>query len=158
MIQFDKYNPIYNPIIAQCYIPQYCHKTWDIEKYTMHIIKPIKVKKIDCEERPRCIRPLFVLFLHYVISYLASNVIIKWSPPSDAYMCQWTGSAFVQIMACRLVSAKPLPEPMPAYCWLDSWEQISVKFKSEFYHFHWRKCIWKCPLRNGGHLVSASMC
>ena len=49
-------------------------------------------------------------------------------------------------MACRLFSAKPLPEPMLAYCQLDSWEQISVKFQSEFYHFHSRKCIWKCCL------------
>ena len=25
-------------------------------------------------------------------------------------------------------------------------------------HFHSRKCIWKCSLRNGVHFVSASMC
>ena len=49
-------------------------------------------------------------------------------------------------MACRLVSAKALPEPMLPYCQLDSWEQISVKFESEFYHFHSRKCIWICRL------------
>ena len=27
-----------------------------------------------------------------------------------------------------------------------SWEQISVKFESEFSHFHSRKCIWTCHL------------
>ena len=27
-----------------------------------------------------------------------------------------------------------------------------MKFKSEFKHFHSRKCIWKCCLRNGVHL------
>ena len=27
----------------------------------------------------------------------------------------------------------------------------------KFIHFHWRKCIWKCRLEKGGHLVSASM-
>ena len=27
-------------------------------------------------------------------------------------MRQWTGSALVQVMACRLFGAKPLPEPM----------------------------------------------
>ena len=59
-------------------------------------------------------------------------------------MHQWIGSALLQIMACRLFGAKPLSEPMLAYCQLDSWEQISVK--SEFYHFHSRKCIWKCRL------------
>ena len=66
------------------------------------------------------------------------------SPPSAAYMRQWTGSELFQVMACRLFGANPLPEPMLVYCQLDSWEQISVKFESEFYHFHSGKCI-----RNG---------
>ena len=30
-------------------------------------------------------------------------------------------------MACRLVGAKPLSEPMLEYCYLDPWEQTSVK-------------------------------
>ena len=38
------------------------------------------------------------------------------SPPSAAYMRRWTGSTLVQIMACRLVGAKPLPKPMLEYC------------------------------------------
>ena len=42
---------------------------------------------------------------------------------SAAYMRQWIESALVQIMACRLFGAKPLPEPMLAYCQLDPWEQ-----------------------------------
>ena len=46
---------------------------------------------------------------------------------------------------CR-TGVKPLPEPMLAHCQLDSWDQISVKFKSEFYHFHSRKCIGNCRL------------
>ena len=37
-------------------------------------------------------------------------------------------------------------------------EQTSVKSWPKFIHFHWRKCIWKCRLVNGGHFVSASMC
>ena len=32
--------------------------------------------------------------------------------PSATYMHQWTGSALVQVMACRLFGAKPFPEPM----------------------------------------------
>ena len=52
-------------------------------------------------------------------------------------------------MACRLFGAKPLPEPMLAYCRLDFWQQISVKFESEFYHIHSRKCIWKYHLPMG---------
>ena len=63
-----------------------------------------------------------------------------------------------QIMACRLVDAKPLSDPMLEYCWLDHQEQTSVKFKSEFKHFHSRKCTRKCRQRNGVHFVSASMC
>ena len=55
-------------------------------------------------------------------------------------------------MACRLDGAKPLSEPLLEYCWLDPWEQTSVKFQSQFKHFHSRKCIWKCCLRNGVHL------
>ena len=68
--------------------------------------------------------------------------VINSSPPSAVYMRQRTGSALVQIMACRLLGAKPLPEPMQAYCQLDSWEHISP----EFYHFHSRKYIWNCRL------------
>ena len=52
--------------------------------------------------------------------------------PSAAYMCQWTGSALVQIMACRLFGAKPLPEPMLTYCQMDPQEQMSMKSESEF--------------------------
>ena len=36
-------------------------------------------------------------------------------------------------MACLLLGAMPLPELM-------------LKFETEFYNFHSRKCIWKCRL------------
>ena len=71
---------------------------------------------------------------------------INSSSPSAAYMRQLSGSALVRVMACRLFDAKPLLEPVLVYCQLDSWEQISVKFELEFYHFHSRKCIWNCRL------------
>ena len=54
-------------------------------------------------------------------------------------MCKW----------CKwllIVGTKPLSEPMLAYGQLEPWKQISVKFESEFYNFHLRKCIWKCCL------------
>ena len=66
------------------------------------------------------------------------------------------GSLLIQVMVCRLFGAKPLPEPMLAYCQLDSWEQISVK--SKFCHVHSRKFDWKwrlpkwrtfCPVGDG---------
>ena len=67
-------------------------------------------------------------------------------PPHATYRSQWTGSSLVQVMDCHLIETKPLPEPMLAYCQLNSWKQISVKFKMESYHFHSRKFIWKCRL------------
>ena len=51
---------------------------------------------------------------------------LKSSPLSVAYTRQWTGSSLVQVMARRLFGAEPLPEPMQAYCQLDSCEQISI--------------------------------
>ena len=44
------------------------------------------------------------------------------SLPSAAYMRQWIRSALFQVMARRLFGAKPLPEPMLAYCQLDPQE------------------------------------
>ena len=68
------------------------------------------------------------------------------SLPSATYMRQCTGSSLVHIMACRLLGAKPLPEPVLGYYQLDSSEQISVKFESEFHRFQSRECVWKCRL------------
>ena len=45
-----------------------------------------------------------------------------------------------------MFGAKPSPEPMLVCCQLESWEQISVKFESEFYHLHSRKCVSKCRM------------
>ena len=45
------------------------------------------------------------------------------SPPRAAYMSQWTGSALVPIMVCRLFGAKSLSEPMTCYCHIDPREQ-----------------------------------
>ena len=45
-------------------------------------------------------------------------------------MRHWTRPALLQVMAWRLFSAKPLPEPMVAYCQLDFWEQIRIRILS----------------------------
>ena len=42
------------------------------------------------------------------VPFGSASVKLDSSPPSAAYMRQWTGSALVQIMACRLLGAKPL--------------------------------------------------
>ena len=81
---------------------------------------------------------------------IGTTILVNPSPPSAAYMRHWNGSALVQVLACRLFGAKPLPEPMLVYCQLDSWEQISVKLGTGFYHFHSRKCIWNCRLQKYG--------
>ena len=62
------------------------------------------------------------------------------SPHSATYMCEWTGSSLVEVIACRLFGAKPLSVAMLAYCQLDSGKQIIVRFESEI------KCNWKCRL------------
>ena len=46
---------------------------------------------------------------------------------SDTYVSV-IESSLVQIMACRLVGAKPLSKLILEYCWLHTWEQTSVKF------------------------------
>ena len=80
---------------------------------------------------------------------LNGKTFVSSFPPSTAYMCQWSRSALVQVMACCPFGTKPLPEPMLAYCQLDSWEQISGRFEPELYHFLWKRlkeCIWNCRL------------
>ena len=57
-------------------------------------------------------------WIRALVSIILKWVAVTWlnsSPPSAAYMCQSTGSALLQVMACCLVGATPLPEPMLAY-------------------------------------------
>ena len=52
----------------------------------------------------------------YAIYCVLCNILERFMDwlisPSATYMRRWTGSSFVQVMACRLLGAKPLPEPM----------------------------------------------
>ena len=48
---------------------------------------------------------------------------------------------------CFFSANASLPEPLLAYCQLDSWEHISVNFESDLYKLHSRKCIWICRLQ-----------
>ena len=56
--------------------------------------------------------------------------------PSAAYMRQQTGTALVQVMACRLFSTKPLSEAIPIYYQLDPKEETSIKFELKYKNFH----------------------
>ena len=84
----------------------------------------------------KCLKYHFVKwFWKYTCKIISTSIRGQWvnsSPPRGAYMCQRTGSALVQVMACRLSSAKPSPEPILTYSQLDPSEQISLKFNSIF--------------------------
>ena len=73
------------------------------------------------------------------------------SPPSPAYMRQWSGLALVQKMACRLFRAKPLSKPMLIIHWTlgNKLRWILIKI----HNFWFIKCTWKYRLRNGVHFV-----
>ena len=75
---------------------------------------------------------------------------------NSAHMRRWTGSAVIQIMACRLDGAKPLSESMMTYYLLDTKEHISEKSYLQSKYFHSRECAW-CRLRNGGHFYQWEM-
>ena len=58
-------------------------------------------------------------------------------------------------MACHVVGAKPLSEPMLEYCW-----PLGTNFSElliEIHSFSSKKFISKCRLQNGGHFVSNSV-
>ena len=60
-------------------------------------------------------------------------------------------------MASRLIGAKPLPEPMLTYL---SIGPLGTNFGEIWIgtsNFHSLICIWKCRLRNGGHLAQGDL-
>ena len=78
------------------------------------------------------------------------TIITNSSPPSPAYMCQWTGSALVQIMACPLFGDKPLSEIILIYC-------QSGSFQLNFYHNSYI-FIQENVFEIVGHFVQGEMC
>ena len=99
------------------------------------------------------------MLFHDTWGYMGDLRHVNSSPPSATYMSvNWViiGSCN-DLSPVRSVSSH-LSEPMLAYCQLDSWEQISVKFEAEFYYFHSGKLNSKCrlpewwPLDRGGEL------
>ena len=67
--------------------------------------------------------------------------------------------SFVQMMASRLVGAKPLSEQMLEILLIF---RFMINFSEMLFEIqvflNSRKCIWKCRLRNVGHFISGSMC
>ena len=78
------------------------------------------------------------------------------SPHSAAYMRKWIGSALVQIKACRLFGAKPLPESNADFLLIWSLgtnlNEIRIKIQS----FSFTENAWKCRLRYGGHFAQGA--
>ena len=60
-------------------------------------------------------------------------------------------------MACRLFSAKPLPEPMLVYCQLDSREQIAVELELESYNFINENSFANFVCQNGSSFVQRKL-
>ena len=78
--------------------------------------------------------------------------------PSNACMGQRSKSSLFQIMDRCLFGAKPLSAIMLTYFQLHPQEHIWMIFYLNFRYFHSGKCIRKCRLQNGAHIVAASMC
>ena len=71
-------------------------------------------------------------------------------------MRQWIGSTLVQVMACRLFGAKPLPEPMRAYivnCTLGN----KFHLNRNSYIFIQENAIENAVGQIGGHFVQGQM-
>ena len=98
--------------------------------------------------------PLTIVFVQ---SHRCNTKIIISSRPIDSYLLHQFRPSLVQIMACRHFSIKPLPEPMLAYCQLDTMELISI-FYFQIKGFSSRKCIRTIRRKHEGCFVSASTC
>ena len=62
-----------------------------------------------------------------------------------------------QVTAWRLTSDKPIPEPILAYCKLDSWERISMKFELKLYYFVKKMHLKLSSAKNGCNFVQGEM-
>ena len=72
--------------------------------------------------------------------------------PSHAIWHRMDYSTMVQVMACHLSGAKPLPEYMfQAIKGLR--KKTWVKFELRYGSFHWRRCILNSCQQNRGHNV-----
>ena len=63
-------------------------------------------------------------------------------------MRQYTKPALVQIMALRLLDAKPLSETMLGYCCMDHWDHILIKFDKSKMSFSRPRAVESNPRRH----------
>ena len=119
-------------------------QTRDIRNAGLRIDANVLSKFCSC--KVSTIDVLFVTLIFFLTWQITWKYIFYQSglnspSPSAGYMRHRTGSALLQVMACRLFGAKPLPEPMQTYCHLDAQEQISIKSESQYKTFHSWKYI-----------------
>ena len=76
-------------------------------------------KLTKCSETILGVRKYSILNVSHMSHWASLAKTINVSPPYVAYMRQWTGSTLLQLTACRLFGAKPLPEPMVTFNQLD---------------------------------------
>ena len=81
-----------------------------------------------------------------IAQYYCNNGYIIMNGSPQLIQAAWgiyaaVGPSLVQIIACRLVGGKPLPEPIMAYCQMDIWEQISVKRLAKYSDHHRRNAF-----------------
>ena len=113
--------------------------------------------EIPCLERPSLYWDEALVFGCFHVNVRSSIRDINSSPLSAAYMRQWTGSSLVQVMACRLFDAKPLPEPMLAYTQLDFGNTFQWILNRNSIIFIEDNAIENVVCQNGGHLVQGEM-
>ena len=80
-----------------------------------------------------------------------SEVLIHWGRVT--HICVSNEKSLVQLMARRLVGAKPLSEPMWYFVNWTLGNKLRWNFNRNSYIFI-QQCIWKRCLENGGHFVS----
>ena len=122
---------------------------WWVSERLQHLSSSVLVEILQSCTKPSicmCWCVMVLIFQNFIRNYYApetmflvvwllitwesdiSNPSVKSSPPGATYMHWWTGSALVQLMACHLFGAKPLPDPILTYCQLDLRNKLQWNF------------------------------
>ena len=98
----------YSSISSTVMTESYDKSNWvKYESLTFHSGLTLRHKTIKCNTD-----------VNHIISCQGKAKHVNSSPTSAAYMRQWTAKTLLQVMACHLFGAKPLPEPMMTCCQL----------------------------------------
>ena len=113
---FSKHDLVNKAIVLRVWVTSHpCLKLRSLLLFDMiyTIMAPIKLSLITAV-RYTLLSLLSLSFPSFLL--FQGQLEFNSSPPSAAYLRQWTGSSLVHVMASRLFGAKPLPEPMLTYC------------------------------------------